>query len=96
MAERTGHPQEDAEAAHAASEVEGESAPSETVARDSRTFGPLKARPFAVLAAVFLGLGLLTAITGTPFGSSRNTITAVLLLGILCTLIFFAKNEPGD
>jgi hypothetical protein len=95
MAERARHPSEDAEAAQATGEAEGQSASRETVADDSRAFGPLKARPFAILAAMFLGLGLLTAITGTPFGSSRIAVTTVLLVGILCTLIFFANNEPG-
>jgi hypothetical protein len=95
MAERVRYPSEDAETSQASEEAEGQSAPGETTAGDSRAFGPLKARPFAVLAAMFLGLGLLTAITGTPFGSSRNTVSTVLLIGILCTLIFFANNEPG-
>ena len=61
---------------------------------DDTASRPLRGMPFALDGILVLGAGLLTAMTGAPFGSSRTTITIVLIVGVVSTLLFFASNQP--
>ena len=52
--------------------------------------GPITAKPFALLAALFIGAALLLAITGP--GTSLTI--SILLLGGVCAWVFLADNAP--
>jgi hypothetical protein len=57
-------------------------------------FGPLKARPCFLLALALLAVGICTAITDAPFGSTRGAVGWTLVAGVACLLLFFAANQP--